>query len=368
MQSDLRSTLLRAFFWAPFAIAALGRIALGQDTAAPKAEARETAGAPEAKEESTDVGTLENLRSRTLGGVMLWGDVLWFRQWHIQKHAVIGHFRLLDAADKRLTWGSYETCLTELERIKQAEHLEPMRGKVVVLLHGLGGFRGTMQPLGDYLRDQGKYQIINVAYPSTLGDIGAHAKALAGIIDQLPEVEELYFVAHSLGNLVVRHYLGDLVARTGKQDPRIKRMVMLAPPNHGAERARALADSELFGIVLGDSAVQLGARWDSIEPKLATPTFEFGIIAGGRGDDKGYLSGLPGDNDGILSVATTRLDGARDFVLVPVMHPLTMLNATVKQYTLTFLEKGYFISAEKRQPILPEKTAPEKTVTEKAEK
>ena len=151
------------------------------------------------------------LRSRTLGGVMLWGDVLWFREWHIQRHAVVGHCRLLDGQDKRLTWGSYETCLAELERIKAAGNLKPMRGKVVVLLHGLGGFRTTMQPLGDYLRDQGKFQIVNVAYPSTLADISTHAQALAGIIDQLPEVEEFYFVAHSLGNLVVRNYLGDQV-------------------------------------------------------------------------------------------------------------------------------------------------------------
>jgi hypothetical protein len=225
------------------------------------------------------------------------------------------------------------------------------------LLHGLGGFRATMQPLGDYLHNQDKFQIVNVAYPSTLADISTHAKALAGIVDQLPEVEEFYFVAHSLGNLVVRHYLGDLVARNGKQDPRFKRMVMLAPPNHGAERAKALADSDLFGIVLGESATQLGAGWDAIEPKLATPSFEFGIVAGGRGDNKGYLSGVSGDNDGILSVATTRLDGARDFVLVPVIHPMTMMDETVKKYTLTFLEKGYFISEEKRQPIVPAKPA-----------
>ncbi len=360
MLSDFRNRLLCALFWVPLAIAALAQVGQGQEPAVPKAETRNAAGPAAAKEESTDVGTLEQLRSRTLGGVALWGDVLCYREWRIQRHAVTGHYRLLDGNDKRLTWGMYETCLAELERIKQAGHLEPMRGRVVIVLHGLGGFRATMQPLADYLRQQGndKYQVINVAYPSTLSDIGEHARALAGIIDQLPEVEELYFVAHSLGNLVVRHYLGDQVAKNGKQDPRIKRMVMLAPPNHGAERARAFADSDLFGMVLGDSAVQLGARWATIEPKLATPTFEFGIIAGGRGDDKGYLSGVPGDNDGMLSVATTRLDGARDFILLPVMHPLTMLNATVKQYTLTFLDRGYFVSEEKRQPIVPVKAGP----------
>src|SRR5580658_8647066 len=118
MQTDLRSRLLCAFLWAPIVIAALGRIALGQEPAAPKAQTPETAGTPAAKEESTDVGTLEHLRSRTLGGVMLWGDVLCYREWRIQRHAVTGHFRLLDGSDKRLTWGSYETCLAELDRIK----------------------------------------------------------------------------------------------------------------------------------------------------------------------------------------------------------------------------------------------------------
>ena len=67
-----------------------------------------------------------------------------------------------------------------------------------------------------------------------------------------------------------------------------------------------MADSDLFGIVLGAVGHRIGAGWESIEPKLATPTFEFGIVAGGRGDNKGYLSGVSGDNDGILSVATTR--------------------------------------------------------------
>ena len=109
--------------------------------------------------------------------------------------------------------------------------------------------------------------------------------------------------------------------------------------------------------MLGDSAVQLGARWASVEPKLATPACEFGIIAGGRGDDKGYsaLAGVQGDNDGLLQRGHDALHGACDFVLVPVLHPLTMLNETVKQYTLSFLEKGYFISDEKRQPIVAEK-------------
>ena len=33
---------------------------------------------------------------------------------------------------------------------------------------------------------------------------------------------------------------------------------------------------------------QLTARFAELEPKLVTPTCEFGILAGGRGDETGY--------------------------------------------------------------------------------
>ena len=57
-------------------------------------------------------------------------------------------------------------------------------------------------------------------------------------------------------------------------------------------------------------------------------------------------------------MATTRLDGARDFVLVPVIHPMTMMDETVKKYTLTFLEKGYFISEDASRSWLRNRNLP----------
>src|SRR5581483_579983 len=139
----------------------------------------------------------------------------------------------------------------------------------------------------------GGLTIINVSYASTRADIAQHAKALAGIVNNLDGVTEIDFVGHSLGNLIVRYYLHE-AAQSGPTDPRIKRFVMLAPPNHGAKRANDWADSDLFSMVLGESAMQLGTGWSALEPKLAVPTCEFGIIAGGLGDDRGFTS-LEGD-------------------------------------------------------------------------
>src|SRR3970040_1276944 len=72
-------------------------------------------------------------------------------------------------------------------------------------------------------------------------DAADHARALASVMDNLEGIEEINFVAHSLGNLVIRHFLADATdPESGRSpDPRIKRIVMLAPPNHGSARARS---------------------------------------------------------------------------------------------------------------------------------
>ncbi len=103
--------------------------------------------------------------------------------------------------------------------------------------------------------------------------------------------------------------------------------------------------------VFGASGQQLGKRWAELKPTLATPSCEFGIIAGGRGDGRGYNPLLTGDNDGIVTVASTRLAGARDFLLVNEMHFFLLHSAKVQQYVLEFLKDGYFVSEEKRLPI-----------------
>jgi hypothetical protein len=81
------------------------------------------------------------------------------------------------------------------------------------------------------------------------------------------------------------------------------------------------------------------------------PTFQFGIIAGGKSDGKGYNPLLPGDNDGIISVDTTQLAGARDFVVLPVLHSLIVGDSKAHEYVLRFLQQGYFISKQQRQPV-----------------
>ncbi|NUQ62265.1 MAG: alpha/beta fold hydrolase [Pirellulales bacterium] len=279
----------------------------------------------------------------TLGGKQFWADVLFFHQWRIQRNVLTGHHRLLDGRNLRYRSGTYESCREQLDRIRREEHLPPMRGTMVLVLHGLFRSHSSMDPLCDYLGKQGGYTVCNVEYPSTRADVAEHARTLASIVEHLDGIEEIHFVGHSLGNIVVRHYLATAAGEGPRlPDPRIRRFVMLAPPNHGSEIAAALADNELFAAVAGKPGRQLGAEWPWLEMKLAAPPCQFAIIAGGLGNETGFNPRLVGDDDGTITVAGTRLDGARDFLLVPVLHSVIMFDRRVQEQTLQFLRNGRF--------------------------
>jgi pimeloyl-ACP methyl ester carboxylesterase len=287
----------------------------------------------------------------TLGGMQFWGDELFFHKWRIQRNAVTGHCRLIDENSLRHAFGTFDECQAALDEIKRQRKLPPMQGRAVILMHGIVGQRIEMIPLANYLEREGKFTVINISYPSTRHGIDDHAKALAGIIGRLDGITELNFVGFSMGNIVIRRYFSQQTDAGKKADPRIKRFVMLGPPNHGAELAAQLHGNPAAKLLLGESLDQLGEAkaWDDLH--LGLPPCEFAILAGGMGNDHGYNLTLPGDNDGIVTVASARLVGASDFARISTVHSLLPYNTTVQRYALSFLQNGYFIAADKRQPV-----------------
>jgi pimeloyl-ACP methyl ester carboxylesterase len=215
-----------------------------------------------------------------------------------------------------------------------------------------------MTGIGAFLAQQTDCTWINVSYASTRCSLDEHALALSRVIAGLDGIDEIDFVCHSLGNLVVRRYLGEANAEQPRwqPDPRIKRIVMLGPPNQGAAVAGLIADllrdSLLVAKFAGPSAMQLARDWQDASKLLATPACEFAIIAGGCGDDRGYNPLLSGDDDLVVAVEETRLAGAADFRLVPCRHGKLMDDPSVRTFVQSFLDHGYFTAASERQPIL----------------
>ncbi|MBU4272752.1 MAG: alpha/beta fold hydrolase [Planctomycetes bacterium] len=315
------------------------------------------AGRPAGRE--VDVDNPDSFPMPTLGGKQFWADELFFHQCRIQRNVLSGHCRLLDERNWRQASGTFDHCRAVLERIKRDRGLPPMTGKAVVVLHGLGRSRSSMSALCKHLQEKGGYRVFNVGYPSTQYDMAEQARTLRRLVDNLDGIEEINFVGHSMGNIVVRHYLGDLAeaeksgfsAADRRAVARFGRFVMLAPPNQGSRLASVFANNALFKQIVGEAGQQLGRQWPELEKHLATPHFQFGVVAGGKGDGKGYNPLLSGDNDGVISVETAKLAGARDFIVVPSLHSFVMDKVQVQRYVLSFLQHGYFVSDPKRQPL-----------------
>ena len=76
------------------------------------------------------------------------------------------------------------------------------------------------------------------------------------------------------------------------------------------------------------------------------PQVEIGVIAGGRAGGQAGVDGfnpfLSADNDGIVTVAETELQSARDRLVVPAIHTLIANHPETIAATLAFLEKGRF--------------------------
>jgi len=135
---------------------------------------------------ATELGTSRsNVEGPTFGGKQLWTDELIFHEWRIQRQAWTGHHRLLDDEDYRRAWGSFEHCRERLDALKQELALPPMRGKVVVALHGLLRSRQSMQGIGDYLHKHGDYTIVNFSYASSRNELDQHARSFASVMQHL---------------------------------------------------------------------------------------------------------------------------------------------------------------------------------------
>jgi len=300
-----------------------------------------------------DFPSPHNWQLRTLGGMQFWTDVRHFSGWRIQQNSETGHFRLIDPSAIRFAFGDCQQCDATLSKIATDEMIRPLRGRIVILLHGLMRTNASMAPLGEYLKETGDFEIVNFQYASTRKRVEDHAKALGQVIDSLgSDVTEINFVGHSLGNIVVRRYLGDRAAAHQPVDPRIKRMVMLGPPNQGSRMARLLRSSFTFKVIAGASGAELSNSWQQLEPTLATPEFEFAIIAGGQAG-QGKLNNLllTGKDDFTVSVEETKLSGARDFQIRPLIHTTMMKDKSVFQDTHRFFENGYFESESARRPL-----------------
>ena len=209
-------------------------------------------------------------------------------------------------------------------------------GDTVVLLHGMARSAASMARLAADLRQAG-YRARNLSYPTRPYDVeGLVARYVAPVFASCDADRPIHAVTHSLGGILMRAYLQH------HRLPRGSRIVMLAPPNRGSEVADFVRHWPLYRLIMGRVGQQLGTGDDAITRRLGPIDAEIGVIAGNRSLQPWFSTLLPGDDDGTVSVQSTRLDEMRDFKVIPTTHSLMMFNREVRREVLHFLANGRF--------------------------
>jgi hypothetical protein len=122
---------------------------------------------------------------------------------------------------------------------------------------------------------------------------------------------------------------------------------MIAPPNHGTELAELFADSSWINTTTNPAKLQLSAQQDSWVNQLGPVNFELGIIAGNANSNWITDWLLQGDDDGVVSVESTKVENMKDFIIVPEKHFRLRGNQSVLQQAAYFLKHASFYRAVK---------------------
>jgi hypothetical protein len=196
--------------------------------------------------------------------------------------------------------------------------------EAVVLVHGMGRTPLSMAALEHDFEAAG-YRVLNWGYSSwccTVTELAAQLER--DVAAWRGDAQRIHFVGHSLGGILVRQMLA-----SGAELP-AGRVVMLAPPNQGSR------DADRYARWLGALLKPL--------PDLRTDSGKVRSIPMPHDVEVGIIAG---DRDGKVSVAETRLEGARAHIVVPSAHSFIMMRSSVRALVLRFVREGDF---EARSP------------------
>lgn len=208
----------------------------------------------------------------------------------------------------------------------------------VVCVHGIWSHGTGMYLIKRRLEKEFGFRALLFSYRSIRGTLDENAAALAEFIHK-QQTGGVHVIGHSLGGvLALRMFANDPNALPG-------RVVCLGSPLTGSRAAELLNETqwaeEILGRTLPAAVIHQSANdWAS----EVCQQRDVGVIAGTMPLGVGRLfTQFDGDNDGTVAVKETRLDGAKDHLVMRVSHRGLLVSSSVADQAAAFLKRGEFL-------------------------
>ncbi len=176
------------------------------------------------------------------------------------------------------------------------------------------------------------------SYPSIRGTLDENASALAEFIRQQSAISA-HIIGHSLG--------GVLALRMHANNPDFLpgRVVCLGSPLTGSRAASILNELEWAEEIIGRSVPEAMIHQTANDwAQAVANSREIGVIAGNVPLGFGrFVANFNEDNDGTIGISETRLDGAKDHLIMPVSHKGMLVSADVADQAAAFIKRGEFL-------------------------
>ena len=208
----------------------------------------------------------------------------------------------------------------------------------VILVHGLARSSYSFLPMETALKSIG-YDVVNVGYPSTESTIEELSElAIPPAVAACKNARKMHFVTHSMGGIMVQYYL----KHTAHKPKNLDHVVMLGPPNKGSPIVDRLGDLPGFDLWNGVAGKQMGTGPASLPNTLGAVDFSLGVIAGSDSISPIFSSLIDGDDDGKVSIESTKVADMTDHIVLDVTHTFMMNSPSVFKQVATFLREGRF--------------------------
>jgi len=211
-------------------------------------------------------------------------------------------------------------------------------GDYVIIIHGLTRHKFSMLEYKTKFEKLGyKAHIVDydgIKYP--IGKIyNIVNKQIHNIVKDANK--KVHFVGSSLGAILIRMVL------EFNPPKNIGRVVQISPPNQGCEFADNIVGSNYADESFGPSIYQLVSGKNGIHNILPPiKDYELGVIAGDKNSGESWIFDIDGDDDGVVSIEKTKVNGMKEHYIIHDTHKKITDNKETIEKTIKFITEGTF--------------------------